>query len=229
MKTRNPANRSKRFKRPARFHIGPVLVFLFLAVCLSTARATESGSADAFKKVLLQILAVRYDPALQTPDKSHIQKAKIRALVDSIYDWDLINPLILRRTWPALSPEEKARLEPIATWAIKWKLIGKLFKYDVRDVVFTEEGPEGDRYFLEAWLGGGWISHPVRFVLVHQKDGHWAAVDTIVHGFSLIGHYRRKFDDTYFRKGLDGLIEHLNREVQEEFEEVGCTPEDPPR
>ena len=58
-----------------------------------------------------------------------------------------------------------------------------------------------------------------------QKYDRWAAVDILIRGVSLSAHYRRKFDSTYFEKGLDGLVAQLEMEVNEEFDEMEYHPD----
>ncbi len=106
------------------------------------------------------------------------------------------------------------------SWTIKWKFIGKLYKYNVQDISFSKEEDQGDRYILHGTIGRGGLDHRVRFVF-RPRNNRWVATDIIVSGASLIEHYRRKFDATFFESGLSGLIKHLTDEVNEEFMEMG--------
>lgn len=202
----------------------PVLmVGLILSALVPPSMAVEESPVAGFKDDLRKALAVRYNPALQTPETIGLQKQQIWALIDAAFDEDLIIPRILQRTWPALTAEDKAKLHPFASRAIKWKFIGKLYKYNVREITFKEEDLDSDQYFLNAVLGTGRLKHPATFVFL-KREGRWAAVDIRVRGVSLSGHYRRKFDATYFKQDLNGLLKHLEREVNEEFEEMGFRP-----
>ncbi|MEE8400382.1 MAG: ABC transporter substrate-binding protein [Desulfobacterales bacterium] len=200
-----------------------IAVLLLLQVLPTILAAAEDRPVDRFKDNLRQALAIRYDPNLQGPERQADQKRQIWALVDAAFDEESINPLILRRTWPDLTPEARAMLHPAMGWAIKWKFIGKLYKYNVRDISFKEEGIEGDRYLLHARIGTGMFNHRTTFVFLPKNSG-WVAVDIIVSGVSLIEHYRRKFDNTFSRSGLSGLMKHLADEVNEEFAEMGYAP-----
>jgi ABC-type transporter MlaC component len=201
---------------------------LGLVLCASivlgpvASESTESP-VEWFKHDLLQALKLRHHTGSIRSTDAELQKHAIWTIVDKAFDGDEINPRILEQTWPVLTDEEKNRLRPVMNYVIKWKLIGKLFKYDVEKVSFTRERLDSGFYVLEGSLGSGWFRHPVTFVFV-EKNGQWAACDLKVRGFSLIDHYRRKFDGTYFKNGLDGLIRHLIREVNEEFEEMGYAP-----
>lgn len=201
----------------------PPVSCLILCMLFTMPAAAEDSPVARFKDNLREALAIRYDPSLQGPEREEDQKQQIWALVDAAFDADLINPLILRRTWPALTTEGKAMLRPTMRWAIKWKFIGKLYKYNVHDVSFNKEEVQGGRYLLHATIGTGVFNHRVKFVFL-PKNNRWVAVDIIVSGASLIEHYRRKFDNTFFKRGLSGLIRHLTDEVNEEFAEMGYTP-----
>ena len=199
-----------------------IVASLFLWMLLTPPAIAENSPVARFKDNLREALAIRYDPALQGPERMEDQKQQIWGLVDRTFDEELINPLILQRTWPKLTPEGRVMLRPAMSWAIKWKFIGKLYKYNVRDVSFNKEGVRGNRYLLHARIGTGIFNHRVRFVFL-PKNNRWVAVDIIVSGVSLIEHYRRKFDNTFFEGGLSGLIKHLTDEVNEEFAEMGYT------
>jgi ABC-type transporter MlaC component len=203
----------------------PVRIAALLLLTLAPPlMAEEKSPVSGFKSDLHSALAVRYDPALQAPETNDQQKQQIWALIDAAFDEDFIIPNILQRTWPALTTDEKTKLRPAASWAIKWKFIGKLYKYNVREITFKKESLNSDQYLLDAVLGTGRLRHPATFVFL-KKEGRWVAVDIRVRGASLSGHYRRKFDGTYFKQGLTGLLKHLEREVNEEFEEMGFRPE----
>jgi ABC-type transporter MlaC component len=199
--------------------------FAMVLLLMSTAlpMAAEESPIAGFKDDLHRALVIHYDPALQAPERIGKQKQQIWDLVDAAFDEDLIIPRVLERTWPALTPEEKALLLPAASWAIKWKFIGKLYKYNVREITFNEEGIGSGQYLLKARLGVGRFTHPSEFLFL-KKDGCWVAVDIRIRGASLAGHYRRKFDGTYFEVGLNGLLRQLEGEVKEEFEEMGFGP-----
>ena len=196
------------------------LIFVALVPSLVSA---ENSPVAGFKNDLRCALAVRHDPELQTPETIDQQKKQIWTLIDAAFDEDLIIPRILQRTWPELTTEEKAMLHPVMSWVIKWKFIGKLYKYNVREITFKGEGIDADQYLLDATLGTGSFTHPARFVFL-KKEGRWVAVDIRVRGASLSEHYRRKFDGTYFKRDLNGLLKQLEREVNEEFEEMGFKP-----
>lgn len=186
-------------------------------------RAVEESPVARFKEDLRKALAIRYDPELQVPEAADEQKRQIWALIDPAFDGELILPRILERTWPALNADERKQLYPVACHAIKWKFIGKLYKYNVEEIAFGEEGPESGQYKLKATLGTGRLRHSAEFLFLKKEDV-WVAVDIRVRGLSLSSHYRRKFDNTYFKTGLTGLLEHLESEVSEEFEEMGFVP-----
>ena len=186
----------------------------------STALA---GPVDWFKHDFEQALAICNDPGLQGPAQSEQQKQQLWRLVDGAFQGEVIIPGILRKTWPVLTEAEKERLWPAVNYAIKWKMIGKLFAFHLEEVDFTAEGAGDDGYILEGFLGTRLLRHPARFVFVDQK-GRWAASDIVVDGFSLMDHYCRKFDGTYFTGGLDGLLRHLAAEVNDDFQEMGYTP-----
>ena len=195
---------------------------IVLTLFVSSVSA-ENSPVAGFKNDLHRALAVRYDPLLQTPETIDRQKQQIWTLIDPAFDEDLIIPSILRRTWPELTTDQRATLHPVMGWVIKWKFIGKLYKYRVREITFKGEGVDADQYLLDATLGTGSFTHHARFVFL-KKEGRWVAVDIRVRGASLSEHYRRKFDGTYFKRDLNGLLKQLEREVNEEFEEMGFKP-----
>lgn len=177
-----------------------------------------------FKNRIHRALAIRHDPVLQNPEMVDRQKQQIWPLIDAAFDETLITPQVLATTWPRLSPAQKAELGPLMSWAIKWKFIGKLYKYNVREISFGVEGIENGRYVLQGRITGRWVSHPFRFVF-HSRHRRWAAADLVLRGASLVAHYRRKFDGTYARRGFNGLLEQILSEVNEEFQEMGYRPE----
>ena len=194
-------------------------------ILLWPAQAVGLGdrSVDWFKRDLRRALVVCNDPSLQAASQAAVQKQQLWQLVDHAFQGDVIIPAILRQTWPALTEAEHDRLWPVVNYAIKWKIIGKLFMFHLREVSFTTEGKGDEGYFLDGYLETRLFSHPTRFIFVDRPEG-WAAYDVVVDGFSLMEHYRRKFDSTYFTGGLDGLLRQLASEVNDDFQEMGYTP-----
>jgi len=75
----------------------------------------------------------------------------------------------------------------------------------VRDVTYKNQKVSADRYHLEAVFRTPLFTHPVTFVFLRRRT-EWAAVDVRLRGISLIEHYRRKFDGTFFDQGVSGLL-----------------------
>ena len=201
-----------------------LVVCLFFCHLGSSRAETGLSEVEWFKKDIVAALAIFHNPELESPDKAAVKRHQIWALLDPAFNEKLIIPNILTRTWPELTPARAAELLPMAGWVIKWKFIGKLYKYQVNDITFLKEWREGDRLYLEGKLKRPLLDHWVVFVFVRQNNG-WAGYDLKVSGMSLIDHYRRKFDQTYFETGLQGLKQHLIDEVNEEFTEMGFDPD----
>jgi len=203
--------------------VSVLIACLFLLAVDGPLLSAEDSPVTRFKSDWYQAMRIRCDPALQKPETADRQKQQIWALMDTAFDGELIAPRILQDTWPELTSEEKARLHPVMARVIKWKLIGKLYKYNVREIQFLGEGIDSGQYLLDAVLGTGPLKHPARFVFIRKRD-HWVAVDIQIRGASLAAHYRRKFDGTFSRQGLVGLLAQLQQEADEEFDEMGYRP-----
>ncbi len=208
--------------------IWALMIGLILLFPVRSLTETADSPVAWFKMDWHRALRIRSDPGLQTPETADTQKRQVWALLDASFDGDLVVPRILARTWPALTPEERDRLLPAMAWGIKWKLVGKLYKYNVKSVHFEKGKVDSGAYLLDAVFSAGKIDHPATFVFVKTSE-RWDAVDIRIRGMSLTGHYRRKFDGTYFKKGIEGLLSQLDKEVNEEFEEMGYRPLETPR
>lgn len=196
-----------------------MLVFGFMLV-FSQVRGQGGSPVDWFKNRILQAVSVFQDPDLSRPEMASVKRQRIWDVAAPAFDEQLIVPLILEKTWPLLKPDEKQIVFQEMSVAIKWKFIGKMYKYGLRSISFTEEYRDGDRYLVKGKLGAGLLHHGVRFIFLWKND-RWVAYDMVVRGFSLIEHYRRKFDGTYFQSGVDGLRRHIRKELDEEMREMG--------
>lgn len=189
----------KRYLKTAIFLIG------LLAAHLSYATDAE---AEKLSGTIESVLDVIYGEGSR--DQSIQEKqAKVRAVLESSYDLDIMIRRAIGRNWQRMNAEEQTRvLELVKQITVKSYVrgmegkqrpevkLGKLVAIsDKRMEVDSTIRLDGNTYYVLYRLG--------------RMPSGWQIYDIVAENISVVSNYRQQIDDHFRRKDTTSLIERL--------------------
>ncbi len=197
---------------------------LILLAALLLPAASALGQTESPVTLLQQAT----DEALQELNRNHgeIRRDinKLYALVDRLVfplvDFEAMSKLVLGKHWKKATPEQRKRFMDAFAKMLKYTYTRSLRDYTDQTIrYFPNKTQIKGRYasvYSEFIPGGGKPNVPVVYKLRRGKDGKWRAYNLIIDNLSMVKNYRTDFSREIRDKGLDSLIERLEKEQEEQ-------------
>jgi phospholipid transport system substrate-binding protein len=195
-----------------------IRLFLVLAALAGAlASASAAGPMDEVRSTADRVVACLRDPSLQGDARKAERRQRLRAELDSRFDWDGIARGCLGRHWSDRSRDEQKEFVRLFGRLLAETYLDKTEPYyrdldridykgekiiegyaSVRTVVNTKEG----------------VEHPVEYRLQKSaSDGNWRVYDVVIEGVSLVRNYREQFDEIIAKASYGKLFEDLRSKV----------------
>jgi phospholipid transport system substrate-binding protein len=173
---------------------------------VDAARALVQGVGD-------QVLAVMQDDSLDDRQKFH----RLVDLLEGPIDLDLVARLILGRHWRTADQAQQERyLGLFRTYALD-NLANRLHLFQGEEFQITGARAAGANDAVVATRIRTAEGRPLQvdWRLRDRDNGEIVAIDVIVEGVSLIVSLRSEFGSVIERRGMDGLLDELQRRIDE--------------
>ena len=186
------------------------LRFLFVLLLVgygSWALATISPSMR-IKQTVDEVLKV-----LQTPDLDNQKRRDmVRIIVRPRFDYRAMSQIILAKNWKRASADQQDRFVYLFRDLLEHTYFSAMDRYTGETVRMGREKVDGKRAVVETFISTSSKEVPVNYNL-RLKNDDWFAFDVSVDGVSLVSNYRTSFRNLVRQKGMDGLLQELERKV----------------
>lgn len=183
-----------------------ILVLLFLGYN-SWALANISPSMRV-KETVDDVLNV-----LQMPDLDKQQRRDlVRDIVRPRFDYRAMSQIILANNWKKASAEQQDRFIHLFRDLLEHTYFSAMDKYSGETVRMGREKLKGKRAVVQTFVSTSAKEVPVNYNMRLKADD-WYAYDVSVDGVSLVSNYRTSFRNLVREKGMDGLLQELERKV----------------
>jgi phospholipid transport system substrate-binding protein len=184
------------------------LLFVLLLIGYgSWALATISPSMR-IKQTVDEVLKV-----LQTPDlDSEKRRDMVRIIVRPRFDYRAMSQIILAKNWKRASTDQQDRFVYLFRDLLEHTYFSAMDKYTGETVRMGREKVDGKRAVVETFISTSSKEVPVNYNL-RLKNNDWFAFDVSVDGVSLVSNYRTSFRNLVREKGMDGLLQELEKKV----------------
>ncbi len=184
-----------------------ILVLLFLGY--STWVLANISPSMRVKETVDDVIKV-----LQTPD---LEKQKRRDMVRDIvrprFDYRAMSQIILAKNWKKASAEQQDRFIYLFRDLLEHTYFSAMDKYSGETVRMGREKLDGKRAVVQTFIANSSKEVPVNYNMRLKADD-WYAYDVSVDGVSLVSNYRTSFRNMVREKGMDGLLQELERKVE---------------
>jgi len=190
-----------------------LLVVLSLpAVAAAPAPGSAAAAVNAANERVRAALD-RYFKASPGPAKEKA-RAEAREAVGALLDFQAIAQATMGKHWTQLTAEQRVRYTNALRGAMEANYLSKMQQGEV-DVSkvrheIAGETRQGDKVLVKTRVITGKDSAEVDYLLERGKKG-WKAVDVITEGVSLVDTYRDQVNKLLPKKGVQGVIDALER------------------
>lgn len=185
-------------------------LFALLLFFISSANALQEAKIETIMTSKIEKgVSILKQKELSTEKKGE----EIIALLDEVFDYNLMSRLSLGKTWKTLSSEQRNEFVEVFTKRLKDSYISKLDLYSDQEVkVLGLEKTKKTRAILNSEILGEDTSYAIKYKFYKKKKvDNWLIYDVDIVGVSIIQTYRNQFSDFLKEKSFDDLIKELNQ------------------
>ncbi len=189
------------------------------AICLAVSGGYVKADPvndpmEVVKKSVDQVLSIITDPELKKPEKTQERRARLRALVQDLFDFNEISKRVLGRHWRKFSKEEFKEFQDLFAKMLENVYLTKIENYSGEKVVYEAAREIGKgKYAVNTKIVKDNLEIPVTYRLKRIKD-KWVGYDVIVEGVSLVKNYRSQFQQILKKKSPEELLAHMRQKVE---------------
>ena len=172
--------------------------FLCVAVILMCLGTTVSAFAvepmEALKNPMEKILELLADPQYKEIDKKDLQRQKITAITNDLFDYTEMAKRALARNWRIFTPPQRQEFRNIFADLLEKTYYNKVYgEYTNETVVYGKERKISDvKAQVETTIHRATVDIPVMYSMM-LNNGVWRVYDVNIEGVSLIKNYRSQF------------------------------------
>lgn len=190
---------------------GALALGLFTVIALLAAPARAITPTETLKPAAEEVTRILEDPALKSLPQD--RQARVRAVMNDLFDYPEIAMRVLGRHWRSLSQSERDEFVQLFRQFLDHTYLPRISLYRGERVRFVGESVDGDLATVQALVvtrQGKEV--PVNYRL-DQRDGRWRVYDISVEGISFVNNYRSQFDQIIARGSFRDLTERLKQKL----------------
>ena len=176
---------------------------------------------DAYIAKVLRVFQETDPCSGECGPESELRKALSR-LGREIFDFRIMSMMSLGRHWKSLNASQQETFVDLYRQLLEANYFEKIVKHFQKIQEYSKDKVEIlDQTLFSSrkaevtslvWHDGKKIPVDYRLVL---RDGQWNIYDVLVEGVSLIGNYRKQFDEILFDKSPDEMLDSLRRKLEQ--------------
>jgi phospholipid transport system substrate-binding protein len=192
--------------------------WILTAVCLCALAAPAYGleAMDALKEPIDRFIVVLKDPQYKDASKKEVQREKIWAIINEVFDFEAVSRLAVGQNWKRFSDEEKKTFIKYFSDLLGTNYIRKIQEgYTNEKVSFlSQEKIADNRAMVKTKIVRQRSDIPVDYAMF-LNAGKWRVYDVKVEGVSLVQNYREQFGQILINKPPAYLIDRVKTKAEE--------------
>jgi len=186
------------------------LVAVALASLVLLASAALGGEpTDQLRPEIDRVIKTLEDPTLKGEAKAAQRRDALRAITDSVFDWQEMSRRALGPHWQSRSEAERAEFVGLFRNLVEGAYAAKIEGYTGERMSYAGDSVEGDQATVRTRLitrQGQEV--PVDYRMV-KREARWKIYDVGVEGVSMVGNYRTQFNQIIRTSSYEELIRKL--------------------
>ena len=188
-----------------------VLISFGALATVSPAVMSQDGDdpGPVVMEAVNQVLSVLRDAKAPEADK----RARVYALVEGRIDFEGMSRRILAVDWKSLDQAQRTRFQDLFKQLLLDSYWVQMRKYKDEKAEYVTAILEGDsEATVDTIIVSGNLEIPVTYRM-EKLNGKWMAYDILVESLSLTSNYRNEYRNVIKSKGIDGLFERMQAQI----------------
>lgn len=183
------------------------LILVILLSVVSLYAIEEQNIKPVMDTKVSKVLTILKDNTLSQQQKEQ----KCIAVIDDLFDYDIMAQISLGKQWRSLTNSEKAQFSKRFEKKLKLSYLDKLRLYNNEKVIIKEvQKVKPTRSTLETLIIGRDDTYKVIYLFYKNgSNGQWYIYDVNLVGVSILQTYRKQFSEFLQTKTVKQLIESL--------------------
>jgi len=189
----------------------PYFLIIFLTVSSLSAHADDGNPGQIVKKTIDQVLVVLNDETLSKEQKRRF----VYQTASKQIDFKSMATRILATNWDRADNQQKAEFVFLFEKILLNDYWTRMNNYSGERVEYYAVSVEQKKYATVDTViirDGSNVEIPITYRM-ELKEGVWRAYDFLVESLSLVQNYRREYQAIIKNYGIQGLLEHMHREI----------------
>jgi phospholipid transport system substrate-binding protein len=211
MHNRRPIRLKKKDSKLMRNLMASVLICFSALATVSPVVLSQDGDdpGPAVMDTVNQVLTVLRDAKAPEADK----RSRVYSLVEGRIDFEGMSRRILALDWKGLDEAQKTRFQGLFKQLLLDSYWAQMRKYKDEKAEYVTSILEGDtEATVDTIIVSGTLEIPVTYRM-EKVNGKWLAYDILVESLSLTSNYRNEYRNVIKSKGIDGLFERMQSQI----------------
>jgi phospholipid transport system substrate-binding protein len=194
-------------------YFGFFIVILAVALVALPMPVLAAAAKETVEVQVNKVLKTLAEPAFKDQPRD-AKIAKIRSIVNEIFDYTELSKRTLGREWSKFNPQQQNEFVKLFGDLLEKTYADRLLSYSNEKVVFEKESTlrEDQVEVTSNIITGDGKKIPLDYRLI-KKEGNWRVYDVIIEGISLVKNYRDQFRDILAKDSPEEVLKMLRDKV----------------
>ncbi|HXW68710.1 MAG TPA: ABC transporter substrate-binding protein [Dissulfurispiraceae bacterium] len=190
---------------------------IFCVFVLTSYQIVYAGEPTEYiRQSVDSVIAIVNNKELQGPGKKTERRAKMREIIDKIFDFREMSKRALALNWIKRTPEEQKEFSSLFADLIEATYASKIEKYNGEKIVYTGESIDDGNAVVKTNI----ITHsntevPLDYRLL-KEGANWMVYDVVIEGVSLVNNYRTQFNQIIHSGSYEELVKKMKQKTLHE-------------
>ena len=144
---------------------------------------------------------------------SHVASARLKEIVDPLFDYEEMAKRALGPHWRRRTPAEQEEFVKLFRDFIEKIYSDKIDLYEGERIVFGRETIDQDFAQVESIVINAKREEFVIVYKLRRADGKWKVYDAVVENISVVNNYRSQFDRVINSSSYEELVKRLKEKI----------------
>ena len=178
------------------------------------ASALGAEALDTVKSAAEKALQVLKDPTLKTSDKKTERIARLKEILNPIFDYDEMARRSLGPYWRRRTPAEQEEFAKLFRAFLEKTYADKVDLYNGEKIIFQRETIDQDYAQVDSTLINEKGEASSVVYRLKRNDGQWKVYDAVIENVSIVNNYRSQFERVITKSSYEELKKMLREKSQ---------------
>ncbi|MBF0285428.1 MAG: ABC transporter substrate-binding protein [Magnetococcales bacterium] len=216
------------WRRMARWTAHPLRFAVAAALLVVLALPLPGWAGDPsnqMKETVDRAIAVLSDQALKTPERKEERRKKLREIIYTRFDFNVMSQGAVGRQWKSFTPDQQQKFIPLFSRILENAYLEKIENYQGEQVLFTKEVLNTKKSGTEVARVDGVLQAKERefsmsYELVKEPDGQWKVFDIVLEGVGVISNFRSQYQEVLKNNTVEKLLKDLEDKANKPPEDI---------